>query len=49
MAVTGCYLCRPENEPAPGTDEHDEWNEACAECDRGFWDNPVFRMEEHDG
>lgn len=39
----GCYLCDPDN-PPPTDDERDRWGEACAECDRAFWENPVYRL-----
>lgn len=42
-----CYLCAPGPNPhAAGTDEHDVWEEACDDCDRAYWENPVFMAEE---
>jgi cytochrome c5 len=42
-----CYLCQPGPNPhAPGTDEHDAWEEACADCDARYWTDPVFILEE---
>lgn len=35
-ATRGCYICRPDD---PSADE-----EACAECDREFWANPMFMV-----
>lgn len=31
--ATGCYVCAPDD---PHADE-----EACADCDREFWENPA--------
>ncbi len=42
-----CYLCDPDAD-IPAGDERDVWNEACADCDRAFWENPVYRLPEPD-